>query len=183
MKSQTAQLKVATSSKCKMAASIYSEVWQFLWNSVHQRSVLLQMRYSKPTCKWTQTIAQGWQLKSESLLLLSLETDTSMVRERCWLLHGKATQQIKQQTENKSDNCILSTIICIFWTRLRDKKFKSSHQTFSAGGRGQLGMLNCHFYNQCACTIPLCQLPHKSDNTYHRIGLSGAHRYLAHTAY
>ena len=42
---------------------------------------------------------------------LSLATDALMVRKRCWLLEGKATQQIEQQTENRSDNCILGTII------------------------------------------------------------------------
>ena len=45
MKSQNAQLKVATSSKFKMAASILFRGLQFLCereNSVHQRSVVLR---------------------------------------------------------------------------------------------------------------------------------------------
>ena len=91
-------------------------------------------------------LAQSWRLKSGSLQLLSLVTDASMVREHCWLLQGKATWQIDQQTENKSDNCLLSTKICVHWTQLRDKKFKSSHQMFSARGHGGLGTRLCSQY-------------------------------------
>ena len=49
-------------------------------------------------------LAQGRQLKSRSLPLLSLATDVSVVRECCWFLEGmKAclTQQIKQRIRNK----------------------------------------------------------------------------------
>ena len=44
-------------------------------------------------------LARVWRIKSGSLPLLSLMTDALMVREHCWLLEGKATQQIKQQIE------------------------------------------------------------------------------------
>ena len=44
-------------------------------------------------------LAQVWWLKSRSLPLLSLVTDASMVRERCWLFEREATQQIDQQIE------------------------------------------------------------------------------------
>ena len=49
-------------------------------------------------------LAQGRQLKSRSLPLLSLATDVSVVRECCWFLEGmKAclTQQIKQRIRNR----------------------------------------------------------------------------------
>ena len=39
-----------------------------------------------------------------------------------------------------SDNCILATIIMHLRGRFRDKKFKSSHQTFSTWGCGWLSM-------------------------------------------
>ena len=65
--------------------------------------------------------------------LLSLATDASMVRKPCQPLEGKATQPIKQQAE-KSYNYLFAG------PRLHDKKFKSNHQTFSAEGRGRLGM-------------------------------------------
>ena len=50
-------------------------------------------------------------MKSGSLLLLSLASDASMVRERCWVLEGKATPQIEQETEDRSDSCILAIIM------------------------------------------------------------------------
>ena len=64
------------------------------------------------SCEWRMSLAgfsQGWGQKIGSLLLLSLATDPSMVRKRCWLLEGKVTQPIEQQAENRSDNCILDT--------------------------------------------------------------------------
>ena len=111
-----------------MATSILFRGLQFLCereNSVHQRSVVLRTELQQ-TYLWTKfrwfaslhegrmspaILAQVWWLKSGSLPLLSLATDASMVRERYWLLQGEATQQNKQKIENKSDNCILSTII------------------------------------------------------------------------
>ena len=64
--------------------------------------------------------------------VLSLATYASMVRERCCLLEGKAaTQQIEQLPENRSDNCILGTII------MRSHTFmtKNSNQHSSPGSR------------------------------------------------
>ena len=86
-KSQGAQSKVATSLKYKMATSIYSGVWRFLCegdNSVHQHSVVL-----KTGCR---CFSSRLMTAIRSLLLLSLVTDALMVRERCWLLEGEATQ-------------------------------------------------------------------------------------------
>ena len=92
-------------------------------NSVHQRSVVLRATTNLLTSKFRglaslhegrmlpAVLAQVWWLKSGSLPLLSLATDAVMIGEGCWLLEGKATQQIKQQIENRSENCILGTII------------------------------------------------------------------------
>ena len=41
--------------------------------------------------------------KKRNLSIFSPASDASMVRERCRLLEGKATQQVEQQTENRSD--------------------------------------------------------------------------------
>ena len=108
--------------------SILFQVVQFLCrreNSMHQSSVLLRTGLQQ-TYLWTNSgslwsslckgrmspavLAQVWRLKSGSLLLISLVTDASIVNEHCWLCEGKATQQIKQQIENRSDNCLLGKI-------------------------------------------------------------------------
>ena len=93
-------------------------------------------------------LAQDWQLKSGSLLLPSLSTDPLLVRKSCWL-RGKATQS---QLQNKSDNCILGTIVMHLPNTIQ---FKSSHQTFSTGECAQLGMrqlfpgyILCPMYSQ-----------------------------------
>ena len=124
MKSQSAQLKVTMSSKCKMTASTLFRDLQFLCereNSMHQCSVLKGLGYNKSTYEQTcfaslreesmspAVLAQAWRMRSGSLPLFSLATDALMIRERCWLLERKATQQIEQQMQNRSDNCILGT--------------------------------------------------------------------------
>ena len=70
------------------------------------------------------SLAHGWWLKSGCLLLLSLATDTSIVRECCWLLEGKATQQIEQQIKNWSDNWILGNN-CAFGVHATKIQIKS----------------------------------------------------------
>ena len=107
-KKQNTHLKVAMSSLFKMAISInIPRFVQFLWER--------GQGYNKSTYKKIQAdegrmlpavLAQVWRLKLENLLLLSLATDASMVRERCWLLEGTGTQQIEQQIENRPDNCL-----------------------------------------------------------------------------
>ena len=48
-------------------------------------------------------------------------------------LEGKTTQQIKQQIEKSMIIAFFIQLLCIHWTRLCDKKFKSNHKAFSAG--------------------------------------------------
>ena len=130
-----------------MATSILFRGLQFLCereNSVHQRSVVLRTELQQ-TYLWTKfrwfaslhegrmspaLLAQVWWLKSGSLPLLSIATDASMVRERCWLLEGRATQQIKQQIEKRH----LAQWLYIRWTHLHDKKFKSNTRCSPLGG-------------------------------------------------
>ena len=99
---------------------VYSKICNFCAEERTPASALCSFKhYNKPTYKlrwfvslreeWISpaSLAQGWWFKSGNLLLLSLATDTSTVRECCWLLEGKATQQIEQQIKNWSDNWIL----------------------------------------------------------------------------
>ena len=95
-------------------------------------------------------------MRTEMLLLL-LVTDALMVRKRCRLREGKATQPIEQQAKNRSDNCILGKN-----NLFTEHAFvsRNSNQTtrFSppgGGGVGQLGTrlimptLACRFVYAC----------------------------------
>ena len=84
-------------------------------------------------------LAQVWWLKSGSLPPLSLATDASMVRKHCWLLEGKATQQIEQQIENRSNNCILGTIIIRSLDTPSWQEIQVKPPEVRRRGRGQLG--------------------------------------------
>ena len=107
----------------QMGTLFYSEVRKFC---VKERTLCISALFFKnwattnllpnklwqfaSSCDWRMFLAcfsQGWGQKWGSLPLLSLGTNASMVRKCCWLLEGKATQPIKQQAENRSDNCIL----------------------------------------------------------------------------
>ena len=79
--------------------------WELGYNKLNKFASLGEGRMPPPV------LAQGYWLKSGSLPLLSLVMDALMVRECCWWFEGKATQQIDQQIENRSDNFIFSTII------------------------------------------------------------------------
>ena len=127
IKSQSTQLKVATSSKCKMAALTYIQFANFVRKREHCRSALCSFKdwvTTKPTYKHAQTVCKFvWGKDATGCFSSSLTTEIRKSttpftsdwsfdgRERCWLLEGKATQQIKQQIENRPDNCILGTII------------------------------------------------------------------------
>ena len=97
----------------------------------------------------TSCFSQCWGQKSGSLPLLSLATDALIVRKCCWLLEGKATQPIKQQEENRSDNCILginySFIEHTFVTR-------NSNQTTRHSLLGERGRLGTRLWFICCCT-------------------------------
>ena len=86
---------------------------------MEERTILYQRSELQPTyfqkklkqlassCEWRICFSQSRGQKWGSLPLLSLVPDALRVRKHCWLLQGKATQQIEQQAENSSDNCIL----------------------------------------------------------------------------
>ena len=104
MSNQNSQLKVTTSSKCENGCL------DFILGVV----IFVQKREHCPSslCCCKDMGYNKFNLL-RNLLLLSLATDASIVRECCWLLEGKATQQIEQQTESRSDNCIRGSIsIC-----------------------------------------------------------------------
>ena len=145
MSNEIAQLEVATSSKCKIATSSLFWGLQFLCgreNSVHQRSVLLStgLQRNLLTNKfrlfvilsdrkmWPAVLAQAWGQKWGSLALHSLATDTLIDRKCCWLLENQAGTGV-----------IIAFLAHSYWTHFCDRKFKSSRQTFSARGNGQLG--------------------------------------------
>ena len=111
------------SSKCKMTASILFQGLQFLCRRELYVSVLSsfkiwtttnllpnKLRRFASSYEWRMSLAvlvQGWGQKLGSLLLLSLATDASMVRNVADCFEGKAAQPAGQQAENRSDNCIL----------------------------------------------------------------------------
>ena len=128
IKLQSAQLKVATLYVIEVQNGHLDFIPRFsvfVWKRELYVSVLCsfkkwattnllpnKLRRFVNSCEWRMSLAgfsQGWGQKIGSLLLLSLATDPSMVRKRCWLLEGKVTQPIEQQAENRSDNCILDT--------------------------------------------------------------------------
>ena len=117
-------------------------------------AVFVQKRelYVLALCSLDMSLAgfsQGWGQKWGSLPLLSLVTDASMVRKRCRLLEGKTTQPIKQQAENRSDNCILGNNYSFtghaFVTR-------NSNQTT----RHSLPVLGTRLHCTRCCTFNLC---------------------------
>ena len=144
IKSQNAQLKVATSWKCKMPPRFYSRICNFCVKErtvcISTLSVLLRTglqptsEQAQAVCEfvWAKDVAsrfsQGWGQKWGSLLLLSLVTDASMVRKHCWLLEGKVTQPIEQQAQKSLIIAFLAIVI-----RLPDTpSWQEIHETFSA---------------------------------------------------
>ena len=94
--------------------------WENL--SMHQCSVLFNwaitnlllnmLRWFASSCEGRISLAVLVKVEERnqgSLLLLSLVTDASMVRKRCWLLEGKATQPVEQQAENRSNYYVRGT--------------------------------------------------------------------------
>ena len=75
----------------------------------------------------------------------SLGTDALMVREHCWLVEGKATRQIKQQIEERIDNCIPGTIIVRsldtpLWQEIQITRHSLPKGAWTAGHETRVGI-------------------------------------------
>ena len=103
------------------AALIFVQSLQILCRKgVDQHSVLLRTELQQTYLKTSSGVCEfAWGKDVAGCLSSSLTTEIRKFaapftsdwsfdgRKHCWLLEGKAIQQIKQQIENRPDNCVL----------------------------------------------------------------------------